>query len=178
MNKKENTKKKVFVVSSGATEDYFVAAMFSTKEEALAYLDWKDDFYQLEEWELDEPYEREPHLYCILLNVAKAKFTAKIVCGSPYEVYKGAIHYDGSQFCAFIESNSKKSAIEEAEKRFHYVLENEQAKFPYLRVKIIRHTGSAVSPYFDYETGEMLVAEGHEIIIDLPDFVKVRKIKP
>jgi len=177
MNKKENTKKKVFVVSSGAGEDYFVAAMFSTKEEALEYLDWMDDFYQLEEWELDEPYERKPHLYSILFNVKEDKITARIACGSPFDVYKGTICYMSGQFSVFIESDSKKRAIEQAKEIVRDALENEQTKFPYLRVKVIGNYGNPSTPYFDYKTGEMLVAEGEEILIDLPDFVKVRNIK-
>ena len=84
---------------------------------------------------------------------------------------------DSAQLAREEERISKTRAIEQAKEIVRDALENEQTKFPYLRVKAIGHYGHSATAYFDYKTGEMLVAEGEEILIDLPDFVKVRNIK-
>lgn len=179
MNKKENTKKKVFAVSSGAGDDYCIEAMFSTKEDALAYLDWKDDSYQLEEWELDEPYERKPHFYDVFVDMETRRKIQATIMTVVLPEFKDTIRYTGKNSLRFrIESDSKSRAIEEAKERLDYVIQNEQTKFPYLRVNGVKFcNGVEMTASFDYNTGELVMVDNPDISVILPDFVKVRKIK-
>lgn len=168
--------KKLYLVSCGSGEDYYIAAIFSTEEKARDYLDWCDDTYQLEECECDEPFERYPHIYQIVIDL-KSGLLREVKIAHGIDEYKGTVRYMSPGLLYFlIESNSKRWATEEAMRLFDFVKANEKEMFPYLRVFFVRLYGGTTSGSFDYNTGELLLKEDQSVNTYLPDFVKVRRI--
>jgi hypothetical protein len=63
---------KVFIVTSGEYSDYGISAVFSTEEGAQRFIDVRGtgrwDYYQIEEYELDEDAPAAESLYCANVN--------------------------------------------------------------------------------------------------------------
>ena len=68
MNEHEN---KAYVVTSGSYSDYRIEAVFSTREKAEEYLQYNDDEYRVEEYELDKVFEKEESLWRILIGLSE-----------------------------------------------------------------------------------------------------------
>lgn len=173
--------KKVYVVTSGCYSDYRIERVFSTKELADDFCDRYDNDYQVVEYELDgEMPPREEKVFSIWMQLDnKEVFSVStrnikerdyVHIGVTQNIYK--IKY--IEFC--ILSDSKERAIKVASERFGEVIAQEQFKFPYLRVGVIKgHYGDLKTPYYDFRTGEIVLRSGEEFVFELPAFIKTRK---
>lgn len=179
MNKDEN---KIFVVTTGEYSDYTIDRVFSARKKALEYLDTKDDEYTLEVFDLDEPIERRTQLYNISFELDKKK--VRRVRTYYDKRLKDLIHIGGQYFNKvktldiYIESDSRKRALKIASERYGAIIAGEQTMYPYLRVGIIRDYGGNVPAFFDFYTGELVLIDGHQLAVELPSFIKVRRAEP
>jgi hypothetical protein len=179
MNKDEN---KVFVVTTGEYSDYTIDRVFSTRKKALEYLDTKDNEYRLEVFDLDEPIERNTHVYEISFELDKKKvWNVSIACDKRY---KDMIHIGGPYFNnrktldIYVESDSRKRALKIASERYGAIIAGEQTMYPYLRVGVLRHYSNMCPAFFDFNTGELVLFNNEELSVELPAFIKVRKAEP
>ena len=179
MNKDEN---KVFVVTSGEYSDYRIERVFSTRKKALEYLDTKDDKYSLEVYDLDEPIERKTQIYEISFELDKKKvWNVRTICDVRY---KDTIHIGGRYFNnrktldIYVESDSRKRALKIASERYGAIIAGEQTMYPYLRVGVLRHYSSMCPAFFDFNTGDLVLFDSEELSVELPAFIKVRRVEP
>ena len=178
MNKDEN---KVFVVTTGEYSDYTIERVFSTRKKALEYLDTKDDEYRLEVFDLDKPIERKTQIYEISFALDKKKVWN--VSTTRDVRYKDTIHIGGRYFTnrktldIYVESDSRKRALKIASERYGAIIAGEQTMYPYLRVGVLRHYGNMVPAYFDFHTGELVLFEDQQLAVELPSFIKVKRIE-
>ena len=179
MNKDEN---KVFVVTRGEYSDYCIDRVFSTRKKALEYLDTKDDEYMLEVLDLDEPIERNTHIYEISFELDKKK--VRNVRTTRDVRYKDTIHIGGHYFNnsktldIYVESDSRERALKIASERYGAIIAGEQTMYPYLRVGVLRDYLSMCPAFFDFKTGEMVLFDRDELAVELPTFIKVRRAEP
>lgn len=176
MNKDEN---KVFVVTSGEYSDYTIERVFSTRKKALEYLDTKDDSYRLEVYDLDEPIERKTELYCITFRFDQKRVENVQICcvGGKKDLVRARRTYSGvSVLDIYVESDSRKRALKIASERYGAIIAGEQTMYPYLRVGVLRHYSSMCPAFFDFKTGEMVLFDREELAVELPAFIKVRKV--
>ena len=178
MNKNEN---KVFVVTTGEYSDYTIDRVFSTRKKALEYLDTKDDEYTLEVFDLDEPIERRTQLYNIRFELDKKKVWRVITYYD--KRYKDLIHIGERCFNnvktldIYIESDSRKRALKIASERYGAIIAGEQTMYPYLRIGVVRHYGNMKPAFFDFNTGELVLIDGHQLAVELPSFIKVKRLE-
>ena len=180
MSKDEN---KVFVVTSGEYSDYRIERVFSTRKKALEYLDTKDDGYTLEVFDLDEPIERNTHVYKISFELDKKKvWNVSIVWDKRYKdmIHIGSRYFNNrNTLDIYVESDSRKRALKIASERYGAIIAGEQTMYPYLRVGVLRHYSSSIYPaFFDFNTGEMVLFDREELAVELPAFIKVRRAEP
>jgi hypothetical protein len=176
MNKDKN---KVFVVTSGEYSDYTISRVFSTRKKALEYLDTKDDSYRLEVYDLDEPIERKTELYCITFRFDQKRVEKVQICcvGGKKDLIRARRTYSGvSVLDIYMESDSRKRALKIASERYGAIIAGEQTMYPYLRVGVLRHYGNMVPAYFDFHTGELVLFDRQELAVELPAFIKIRKV--
>ena len=176
MHKDEN---KIFVVTSGEYSDYTIERVFSTRKKALEYLDTKDDSYRLEVYDLDEPIERKTELYCITFRFDQKRVENVQICcvGGKKDLIRARRTYSGvSVLDIYVESDSRKRALKIASERYGAIIAGEQTMYPYLRVGVLRHYGSMRPAFFDLKTGEMVLFDRQELAVELPAFIKVRKV--
>ena len=178
MKKEEN---KVFVITSGSYSDYQIDRVFSTRKQANDYLDTKDDSYQLEVFDLDEPIERKTKLYCITFRFDRKKVEGVRICcvdGKKDLIHARRTCYGETVLDIFIESDSRKRALKVASERYGAIIAGEQAMYPYLRVGLIPTFGVKNEPgYFDFNTGELVLLGNQVAPKDLPPFIKVKPQK-
>ena len=178
MNKEEG---KIFIVTTGEYSDYSIDRVFSTRQKALEYLDTKDDRYTLEVFDVDEPIERKTQLYEISFELDKKKVIDVDIYWD--ESYKDMIHIGGRYFRnektldIYVESDSRKRALKIASERYGAIIAGEQTMYPYLRVGVLRHYGNMVTAYFDFHTGELVLFDDQQLAVELPSFIKVKRIE-
>ena len=174
-------KQQIFIITTGEYSDYTIDRVFSTRQKATEYLDTKDDNYTLEVFDIDEPIERKTQLYCISFYLDKKKVWR---CDTYYDKrYKDLIHIGGRYFNnmktldIYVESDSRKRALKVASERYGAIIAGEQTMFPYLRVGVLRHYGDMKPAYFDFNTGEMVLVDNHQLAVELPSFIKVKRLE-
>lgn len=175
-----NEKKQIFIVTTGEYSDYRIERVFSTRKKAVEYLDTKDDDYTLEVFDIDEPIERKTQLYCIGFYLDKKKVSSCDIYSD--KRYKDLIHIGGrynniKMLYIFVESDSRKRALKIASERYGAIILWEQTMFPYLRVGVIREYGEIKPAYFDFHTGELVLMDNQQLEVELPSFVKVKRIE-
>lgn len=177
---KEKDENKVFVITRGEYSDYNIDRVFSTRRKANDYLDTKDDSYRLEVYDMDEPIERKTHIYEISFELDKKKvWNVSIECDKRY---KDTIHIGGRYFNnrktldIYVESDSRKRALKIASERYGAIIASEQTMYPYLRVGVLRHYSNMLPAFFDFNTGELVLFDREELAVELPPFIKVRKV--
>ena len=175
MKKEEN---KVFVITSGMYSDYHIDRVFSTRKQANDYLDTKDDNYQLEVFDLDEPIERKTELYCITFRFDRKKVEGVRICcvdGKKDLIHARRNYYGESMLDIFIESDSRKRALKVASERYGAIIAGEQSMYHYLSVGLMPTYGKKTEPaYFDFNTGELVLLDDQVAPKDLPPFIKVK----
>lgn len=176
-----NKKGQIFIVTTGDYSDYTIDRVFSTRQKATEYLDTKDDNYTLEVFDIDEPIERNTQLYRISFYLDKKKVWR---CDTCYDKrYKDLIHIGGRNFNnmktldIYVESDSRKRALKVASERYGAIIAGEQTMFPYLRVGLIRHFTELKPAFFDFNTGDMVLLDYQQVAVELPSFIKVKRIK-
>ena len=176
----EEEKQKIYVVTSGEYSDYTIERVFSTKKKALEYLDTVDDDYTLEEYDLDEPIERKTETYCISFRLDKKKVhSVSLRCtkGKAGLINISPRYFSGLKCLdIYVESDSRKRALKIASERYGAIIAGEMTMYPYLRVGAIRHYDRAVPAYFDFKTGELVLMKNQQLAIELPDFIKVKRL--
>ena len=172
--------KKVYVVTRGCYSDYRIERVFSTKELAEEFCDHDADC-DIEEYELDgEMPPREEKVWSIRLKLDSKEVMCIVIRKDKERDY---VHMDVTsdrdatkyiEFC--IKSDSRQRAIKVASERYGEVIAQEQFKFPYLRVGVIKgHYNELRTPYYDFKTGEIVLRKGEEFFFELPAFIKTRK---
>ena len=176
MNKEEG---KIFIVTSGEYSGYSIDRVFSARKKALEYLDTCDNNYRLEVYDIDEPVERNMHIYKVTFELDKKKVID--VAFYYNKSNKDLIHIGSRCFNQiktleiFVESDSRKRALKIASERYGAIIAGEQTMYPYLRVGVIRYIGTLTPGYFDFNTGELVLLKCQQLGVDLPAFIKVRK---
>ena len=61
---------KVYVVTSGSYSDYSIECVFSTREKAEEYLQYHDDEYRIEEYALDEKFEKKGSIWKVTIDLS------------------------------------------------------------------------------------------------------------
>ena len=174
-------KQQIFIITTGEYSDYSIDRVFSTRQKALEYLDTKDNRYTLEVFDVDEPIERQTHIYEISFELD----TKKVVDVDIYwdASYKDMIHIGGRYFNSkkvldiYVESDSRKRALKIASERYGAIIAGEATMYPYLRVGVLRHYGNMVPSYFDFHTGELVLFDDQQLAVELPAFIKVKRIE-
>ena len=172
---------KVYVVTSGCYSDYGIVQVFSTKELADDFCDRYDDDYRVEEYELDgEMPPRKEKVFSIWMQLDNKEIIIVRIRNKRERDY---VHVDVTrdrsatkyiEFC--ILSDSRERAIKIASERFGEVIAQEQFKFPYLRIGVIKDNyGTLRTPYYDFKTGEIVLRDDEEFGFELPAFIKTRK---
>lgn len=179
MNEK---KQQIFIITTGEYSDYSIDRVFSTRQKAVEYLDTQDDDYRLEVFDLDEPIERRTQLYKISFELDKKKVWR---VSTYYDKrLKDLIHIGERYFNnvktldIYIESDSRKRALKIASERYGAIIAGEQTMYPYLRVGVLRHYGNMKPAFFDFNTGELVLIDDHQLAVELPAFIKVRRAEP
>lgn len=174
-------KKQIFIVTTGEYSDYTIDRVFSTRKKAVEYLDTKDDNYTLEVFDIDEPIERRTQLYEISFQLDKKKVWQ---VNTHYDKrLKDLIHIGGRYFNnmktldIYIESDSRKRALKIASERYGAIIAGEQTMYPYLRVEVLRRYDNTWPAFFDFNTGELVLIDDHQLAVELPSFIKVRRIE-
>lgn len=173
-------KNEIYIVTSGEYSDYTIERVFSTRKKALEYLDTKDDEYTLEVFDLDEPIERKTQIYKISFELDKKKVWSVRTMRDVR--YKDTIHISSRYFnnCKtldiYVESDSRKRALKIASERYGAIIASEQTMYPYLRFGVLKHYGSMCSAFFDFKTGEMVLFDREELAVELPGFIKVKRV--
>ena len=172
----------MFVITRGDYSDYHIDRVFSTRKQANDYLDTKDDSYQLEVYDMDEPYESKAELYCITFRFDRTKVEGVRICcvdGKKDLIHARRTYYGERVLDIFIESDSRKRALKVASERYGAIIAGEQAMYPYLRVGLIPTFGAKKEPaYFDFNTGELVLFDDQVLPKDLPPFIKVKPQNP
>ena len=178
MSKDEN---KIYIVTSGEYSEYSIDRVFSTRQKAMEYLDTQDDEARLEVFDLDEPTERKTEVFCVSFHLDKKKvyrvskcFTnsrANLISISPRYFSKLKV------LDIYVESDSRKRALKVASERYGAIIANEQTMYPYLRVGVTRHFGGCQPGYFDFKTGELVLTKEQELAVELPAFIKIRRLE-
>lgn len=167
---------KIFVVTSGSYSDYRVERVFSTRKKALEFLDTKDDKYTLEVFDLDEPIERKTHIYEISFKLEKKKVVRVSAYESEYRC-KDLIHVGATRTLdIFVESDSRRRALKIASERYGAVIAGEQTMYPYLRVGVLKDYYRMRTAFFDFHTGELVLHSGEQLGVELPSFIKVKRL--
>ena len=174
-------KQQIFIITTGEYSDYTIDRVFSTRQKAVEYLDTQDDNYRLEVFDLDEPIERRTQLCEISFQLDKKKVWR---VSTHYDKrLKDMIHIGGRYFRnmktidIYVESDSRKRALKIASERYGAIIAGEQTMYPYLRVGVLRHYGNMVPAYFDFHTGELVLFDDQQLAVELPSFIKVKRIE-
>ena len=178
---KAEEKKQIYIVTTGEYSDYRIDRVFTTRQNAVEYLDTKDDNYTLEEYDLDEPIERKTQVYRICFLIDKKKVRRVSIVNNRYANLINVSNWQYNNIKTldiYIESDSRKRALKIASERYGAIIAGEATMYPYLRVGTIAHYGSMEPAYFDFHTGELVLMENQELAVDLPSFVKVRNLNP
>ena len=81
---KAEEKKQIYIVTTGEYSDYRIDRVFTTRQNAVEYLDTKDDNYTLEEYDLDEPIVRKTQVYRICFLIDKKKVRRVSIVNNRY----------------------------------------------------------------------------------------------
>ena len=188
-NKNDN---KVYVIIAGKYSNRHIDRVFSKKELADEYLDARGDGYYLEEYNLDEPIERQTKIFSIKVAIDNKKiieideFLKKfkdIVQFTERHRYLTHVTYGYNNIPAlrfFIESDSRERAIKIALERFEEVIAQERVKFPYLRARVVMQCGNLIRPMYDYVTGEIVLNNrcDAKLLFESSEHIKTRELFP
>lgn len=170
---------KIYIITTGEYSDYHIDRVFSTRKKAMEYLDTKDNEYQLEVYDIDEPIKREKQMYCISFDLDKKKVHGVRTSDPKYANMIHVRYWYVNQIKTldiYVESDSRKRALKIASERYGAVIASEATMYPYLRVGVIRHYGNMLPAYFDFTTGELILFENQDLSIELPGFIKVKRL--
>lgn len=166
---------KVFIVTSGKYSDYGIERVFSTLELAEQYIDTKDDDWRIEEYELDEPIERETHIFSVRMRIDSKEVDSCLISPCLYkkdciEYYeRGLFEKPDPRITFYIESDSKERAIKIASERFGAVIANEKIVYKHLREKIVLNK-VLFCPEYEYPLYNFI--NGNVILLDKFELVK------
>ena len=176
-----NEKKQIFIITTGEYSDYTIDRVFSTRQKAVEYLDTQDDNYRLEVFDLDEPIERNTHIYEISFELDKKKvWNVRIACDKRFKdlIQIGMRYFNNMKTLdIYVESDSRKRALKIASERYGAIIAGEQTMYPYLRVGVLRHYDNMRPAFFDFNTGELVLIGDHQLAVELPSFIKVKRIE-
>ena len=165
---------KVFIVTSGEYSDYGIDRVFSTRKLAEQYVDTKDDDWQIEEYELDEPIERETHIFAVRMSIRSKEVErcsissclSKKDCIEYYE--RGLFENPDPRIIFYIESDSKERAIKIASERFGAVIANEKIVYEHLRERIVLNKVFCIPEYeyplYNFINGNVVLLDKFELV--------------
>ena len=187
-NKNDN---KVYVIIARKYNNKYVDRVFSKKELADEYLDAHGNGYYLEEYNLDEPIERQTKIFSVKVAIDNKKIIEideslkkfkDIVQFTERHRYLTHVTYSYNNIPAlrfFIESDSRERAIKIALERFEEVIAQERVKFPYLRARVVMQCGSLIRPMYDYVTGEIVLNNQCDtLLFESSEDIKTRSLFP
>lgn len=178
--------KKVYIITSGEYSDYTIKAVFSTREKAEEYVDTHGSDYRIEEYSVDdEQVEKKEGVWLVYVNwITGNADSANPQNFSNYYTDKiDTVRYDkswGSGYLNFVlMSDSMARAKKLAHERFKQVRALHAVKFPLLMkecvVERILSVGRRIYPFYDYNTGRIVLNQYMKLVagIDVP--VEYRK---
>ena len=172
---------KVFIVTSGCYSDYLIEAVFSTRENAEAYINAKGTDYDwdVSEWDIDaESTECTAAIYDISINNTNGNITVNERSeqghGWNYEFdvkRKDCFLYDGSHSIRmWLESDSLERVKKVASERWMQVKALQEVAFPYLYKKVVddrRHFGLPCHEYpmYNFFTKKIILSDTQKLDI-------------
>lgn len=153
--------KKIYIVTSGEYSDYGIDAVFTTKENAVEYVEQHGTDYNIEEYNLDEEVVKETKLWFIefeiesqeikhasptTYNIDKNKDTCKVteyLSSKPYITF-------------YVEANTMDRAIKIASERFASVKANEYIWLRLTRPYAMRGIFGKKFEIFNVKTNEFI----------------------
>lgn len=150
--------KKIYLVFSGGYPESQIEAVFSTKELAEEYVLHNGTDYEVEEYDVDVPFERGDVLWSVRLNIDTheergCEATDKLA-------YKDLVLYDDYTMCGdcltmWVEADTSERAIEIANERLNQVKAG--GMMFYREVFRRNHTKwGGTYNHVDYHTGEVV----------------------
>lgn len=149
--------KKVYIVTSGNYSEYHIEAVFTTKELAEDYVIHNGVDYDIEEYDVDEPFERGDVLWKVRLNIDTHEERG---CGvTDKDKFKDLILYDdstcsGDCLTFWIVADTSERAIKVANERLNQV----KAGAMMFYREVFRHHRDQWGDgykYVDYHTGQI-----------------------
>jgi hypothetical protein len=148
--------KKVYIVTSGDYSEYRIEAVFTTNELAEDYVLHNGVDYEIEEYDVDEPFERGDVLWKVRMNIDTHEERG---CGvTDKDEYKDLILYDdctcsGDCLTFWIVADTSERAIKVANERLNQV---KAGAMMFYREVFRRHRDrwGNTYKYVDYHTGQ------------------------
>lgn len=160
---------KVYIVTSGEYSDYTIEVVFSTRKKAKEYVDAYGSDYRIEEYPVDDtPVEKKESIWLVSVNWE----TGKVISANPkdYSEYyadkEGTVQY--KKFCGeyldiVLMSDSMTRAKKVASERFMQVKALHAVKFPLLMQECVIEDSYKTYPFYDYNTGKILLYEDNKM---------------
>lgn len=159
---------KVYIVTSGDYSDYHIDAVFSTIEKAKEYVDAHGSDYRVEEYPVDDtPVEKKESIWLVSIDwkTGEALSANPVNYDSYYTDKVDTVQYKDTGFNKYLnfvlESNSMERVKKVASERFMQVKALHAVKFPLLMKECVIECNyiGKIYPFYDYNTGKILVYE-------------------
>lgn len=149
--------KKIYLVISGGYPESRIEAVFSTKELAEEYVLHNGTDYEVEEYDVDVPFERGDVLWRVRLNIDTHEERGCEATNKP--AYKDLVLYDDYTMCGdcltiWVEADTSERAIKVANGRLNQVKAG--GMMFYREVFRRNHTNWGGYNHVDYRTGEVV----------------------
>ena len=174
---------KIYIVSSGSYSDYYIEAVFSTREKAKEYIDHKGLGFEIEEHEMDEPFDKGVKLWEVVLDWNKFDV---IRCTTheqapPYVGYvlyhRNCINRESLEI--LVRADTVQRAIKAASEKLRQVKALEDVKYPFLKKRIVSHSPMDIMcdfPIYNYQTGTIILSPLWTLVPGIETPTEVREV--
>ena len=153
---------KVYIVTSGEYSEYYIDAVFSTRKKAEEFVDYNGPSFEIEEYEMDVPFEKSVKLWKVTLDFNNFNM---VYCDRHRQQppYVEAVQYitDRSNNMEMIDiivkSDTVTGAVKSASEKLTQVKALMEIKFPQLKKKIVSLYRSIYYPIYNYRTGAIIL---------------------
>lgn len=178
---------KVFIVTSGTYSGYTIQAVFSTKEKAQEFINNRGDdgFNEIEEYEMDEPCERETSIYWCSVDTETNEITVESRNDGESEIYKEqkdtlycrrSLFSNALEVFFYIETDTMDKARKITAERWQQVRALKDVCFPRLFEKCVVNRRLKYAdtdyPVYNFITKQIILREGQTVV---EDFEKEKK---
>lgn len=151
---------KIYIVSSGSYSDYYIEAVFSTREKAKEYIDHNGLGFEIEEHEMDEPFDKGVKLWEVVLDWNKFDV---IRCTKHEQAlpYVGYVQYRNRESLKIlVRADTVQRAVKAASEKLRQVKALADVKYPFLKKRIVSHSPMDRMndyPMYNYQTGAIIL---------------------